>query len=90
MNANRFVDFIANILAKAMINLLGLDGFMIKVMNIQPGDYVIVKSAREISEQGWDRLKTSLQVVFPNNKVIALEDSLDLFLMRGINKAKGE
>jgi hypothetical protein len=85
---NKLLDYISKKLAEALIKRLDLDGFKIAVLEITPGDVIVVKSERPISAVGWVRVKAQMQDLFPENKVVALEDSLELFLMRTRERAK--
>lgn len=85
---HRLLDHIANIFIARLIERIGLGEIQVAVMNLQPGDIIVVKSDKAISDAGWERLKTQLGGVFPNNLIIAVEDTLELAIVRARAKVK--
>jgi hypothetical protein len=56
--------------------------FSIATLTVQPGDVIIVKSRWALSDEAWSRLANSIRCHFPSNEVVALEDDLDLAIIR--------
>lgn len=82
------VDRIAKLFVDRLIERVGLGDIHVAVMNLQPGDIIVVKSEKVISDEAWERLREQMGKMFPNNLVIACEDTLDLAIVRARAKVK--
>lgn len=85
---NALLDRIAKWFFDRLIERLGLGEIYVAVMNIQPNDIIVVKSDKPISDEAWGRLTGEFKKIFPNNLVIAVEDSLELAIVRARAKVK--
>jgi hypothetical protein len=85
---NSLLNRIAKWFFDRLIERLGLGEIQVAVMDLQPGDIILVKSEKVISAEAWIRLKEDLSEIFPNHLVLALEDTLDLAIVRARAKVK--
>jgi hypothetical protein len=85
---NALLNRIAQWFFDQLIERIKLGEVQVAVMNLQPGDIIVVKSDKEISNAAWTRLTEEFKTIFPNNLIIAMEDSLDLAIVRARAKVR--
>ena len=78
----KLLDYIARELAKRLVEKFGSDGIRVAVVNIQPGDFIVLKSENEVSDELYTRLMETMKGIFPDNKCIVLDVGLDLGVLK--------
>jgi len=58
-------------------------------VELNPGDVIVVRCNNHLSDAGYRRLRATVNVVFPNNRTIILEDGLELGVI-GANHEAGQ
>jgi len=53
-----------------------------KVLDVRPGDVICASTRTVLSEVAQDRLIHCIKEVFPDNRVVLLEDGMELGVMR--------
>ena len=56
--------------------------FAIATLTVHPGDTIVVKSRYALSDDAWAHLTKAIKNQFQDNNIIALEDDLDLAIIR--------
>lgn len=66
-----------------MAEALQIIGDISKV-DLQPGDVVVVKLARALTQAAGDKLAELVQPYFPDHQVLVLSDGIDLEVVRRV------
>jgi hypothetical protein len=77
----KLLDHITKILAARVIQQLHLDRLHITVLDIQPGDILVVKSNQIMHAAARQAVMDRMEGLFPQNLTIVM-DQLDLSLIR--------
>lgn len=54
----------------------------VRVLNLQPGDKIVLRHPKHLSELAVDRLKQQVEELFPGHKAIILEEGMDIKIAR--------
>jgi len=66
----KLIDSLARAIAERLIARMGMAGFRVAVVNVQPGDVILVRSDVEIVPEAYSIIKAQWEDLFPNNRVV--------------------
>lgn len=75
---------IKKIAAEIKKQLLSVDA-TVAILRIQPGDTIVLKTERSVSDIAYQHITASMKEMFPENKTLILEEGLDLSIVRKNN-----
>ena len=78
----KIVLWFAGILADEIKKKLLDTDVKISILNLQPGDRVILRCKTHLSDIAHDHLKQSLEELFPGHLAIVLEEDVEIFAGR--------
>jgi hypothetical protein len=78
----KIVLWFASILADEIKKKLLDTDVKISILNLQPGDRLILRCKTHLSDSAHDHLKKSLEELFPGHLAIVLEEDVEIFAGR--------
>ena len=79
---NKILVWFAGLVADEIKKRLLADDVKLSILNLQPGDRVILRSRRRVSDSAYEHLKQSVEELFPGHRVVILEEGLEIFVAR--------
>lgn len=78
----KILSWFAGLLADEIKKRLLEADAKVRVLNLQPGDTIVLRHPKHLSDLATDRLKQQMEELFPENKVIILEEGMDIKVTR--------
>lgn len=74
----KIISWFAGILADEIKTRLLEADVKATILNLQPGDKIILRTKKHISDFAYERLKTQVEELFPGRHVIILEEDSEI------------
>jgi len=76
--ANRFAEILRPAIEKVIRDAINHNVVEIVRVNVKPGDYLALKVKKRIGKDVYNHLSVSLKDLFPQNKILILEEDMDI------------
>ena len=73
----KILVWFAGLVAEEIKQRLLADDVKVAVLNLQPGDRIILRHQRVLTEVGYERLKSQIEEFFPGHKAVILEEGME-------------
>ncbi len=74
----RLIDRLTKRFAAAVAKEIGIQVFEIAKLDLKPGDRIILRTKKVLSEKAYENIQASAEQIFPGHQVIVLEEGLGI------------
>jgi len=78
----KIFDEIAKKIVHAALDHMEIPDIVFRILRVQPGDTIILKSKNELSMRAYEHLEEEMKNIFPSYKNLVLAGELDLAVIR--------
>jgi hypothetical protein len=81
----KLIEKLAQIVVQKLIEQLGADGFRIQLLNVQPGDLILVKCEEDLTDKELQKAQAQWESVFPHNRLVVTH-GYDIAVVHALKK----